>query len=175
MSSRRSRQSKQNVKHVSTTIDDDEDEDIDAADTPVMVLDAPPVTATETSRPFDRPITHAVVPESMVDPTPVGPSPREVYRQKMQLLRNARTRGIGVRSTQSSQKHKETKKMANQYMQDPDAVLRSLGVQDDSMRELLKQAMDRGDINDVKKIAASLAQSIPAGAAEAAAAEDQQQ
>jgi len=52
--------------------------------------------------------------------------------------------------------------MANQYMQNPDDMLRGLGIEDDAVRTMLKQAMDRGDIHDVKKIATAISQSIEA-------------
>jgi len=143
------------------TIDNAADDD-DDADTPVMELEEPSSLFSNapesSSRPYDRPFTS---PEpSLNQGTVPEPSPRELLRQKMQMLRAARTRGTGVQSTKSQRKQKETKKMANQYMQDPDEMLRSLGIQNDTVREQIKQAMENGNINDIKKMAATIAQSV---------------
>lgn len=139
----------------------DADDDEDDADTPVMSMEEPPLFVDPTdvsSRPYNRPFTS---PEPSVNEGAIaGPSPRELLRQKMQMLRAARTRGTGVQSTKSQRKQKETKKMANQYMQNPDEMLRGLGIQNDAVREQIKQAMENGNINDIKKMAATIAQSV---------------
>lgn len=140
-------------------------------DEPVDVLDAPPATVSDTSRPFNRtfaqpepspPIETSQSKAQQQQQQNQGPTPRELCRQKLQMLRSARTRGVGVRSSKSGAQAKETKKMANQYMQNPDDMLRGLGIEDDAVRTMLKQAMDRGDIHDVKKIATAISQSIEA-------------
>lgn len=148
-----------------TALSDTTDGDDNDPDMPVHTLPAPPPSvAQENGDAHVSGINGATVVPTTA-PTQ-GNDPRDALRQKLRMLRAARTRGTGASTTRSSSAAaasggggdpKTTKKLAQQYKQDPDEMLRSIGVDDPQTRLILKHAMDSGDITDIKKIAASIA------------------